>query len=48
MLGSWPLAVTAYNHGRGGVASALRKVQGETLEDLLERWNGRRFGFASR
>jgi membrane-bound lytic murein transglycosylase D len=48
MLGSWPLAVTAYNHGRGGVASALRKVQGSTLEDLLERWNGRRFGFASR
>jgi membrane-bound lytic murein transglycosylase D len=47
-LGSWPLAVTAYNHGRGGVASALRKVKGSTLEDLIERWNGRRFGFASR
>ena len=48
MLGSWPLAVTAYNHGRGGLAKGLRKVQGSTLEDLLERWDGRRFGFASR
>lgn len=48
LLGSWPLAVTAYNHGRGGLAAGLRKVKGSTLEDLLERWNGRRFGFASR
>lgn len=48
MLGSWPLAVTAYNHGRGGLASGLRKIEGSTLEDLLERWNGKRFGFASR
>lgn len=48
MLRSWPLAVTAYNHGRGGLAGGLRKVNGSTLEDLLERWNGKRFGFASR
>ncbi|MGH8442465.1 MAG: transglycosylase SLT domain-containing protein [Nevskiaceae bacterium] len=48
MLGSWPLAITAYNHGRGGVARGLRAVNGTTLEDLLERWDGRRFGFASR
>ena len=48
MLGSWPLAVTAYNHGRGGLARGLRVVKGSGLEDLLERWDGRRFGFASR
>lgn len=48
VLGSWPLAVTAYNHGRGGLAGGLRKIKGSTLEDLLERWNGKRFGFASR
>ncbi len=48
LLGSWPLAITAYNHGRGGLSGGLRKVQGTTLEDLLERWDGRRFGFASR
>jgi membrane-bound lytic murein transglycosylase D len=48
LLGSWPLAVTAYNHGRGGLAAGLRAVKGTTLEDLLERYEGRRFGFASR
>jgi membrane-bound lytic murein transglycosylase D len=47
-LGSWPLAITAYNHGRGGLAKGLREVKGSTLEDLLARWDGRRFGFASR
>lgn len=47
-LGNWPLAVTAYNYGRAGLARGLREVQGDSLEDLLERWDGRRFGFASR
>jgi len=48
LLGSWPLAITAYNHGRGGLSRGLREVKGDGLEDLLERWNGHRFGFASR
>jgi len=48
LLGSWPLAITAYNHGRGGLARGLRQVKGNDLEDLLAGWNGRRFGFASR
>jgi len=48
LLGSWPLAITAYNHGRGGLAHGLRAVKGTSLEDLLDRWDGRRFGFASR
>lgn len=47
-LGNWPLAITAYNHGRSGLARGLREVKGSTLEDLLTGWNGRRFGFASR
>jgi membrane-bound lytic murein transglycosylase D len=47
-LGSWPLAITAYNHGRAGLARGLRQINGSTLEDLIERWNGPRFGFASR
>lgn len=47
-LGSWPLAITAYNHGRMGLTRGLRETGGSTLEDLLERWDGRRFGFASR
>jgi membrane-bound lytic murein transglycosylase D len=47
-LGNWPLAVTAYNFGRAGLARGLREIKGETLDDLLRRWDGRRFGFASR
>ena len=47
-LGTWPLAVTAYNHGRAGLARGLRETGGTDLPDLLERWDGRRFGFASR
>ena len=47
-LRSWPLAVTAYNHGRGGVARGLAMVNGTTLDDLLLRYNGDSFGFASR
>ena len=46
-LGNWPLALTAYNYGRGGLARALTEVNGTTLTDVLERYQGRRFGFAS-
>lgn len=48
LLKQWPLAVTAYNYGRVGVARALKSVEGESLEDLIDRFDGRRFGFASR
>ncbi len=47
-LGSWPLALTAYNHGAMGVARGLRRTQAETLEELIENYNHRRFGFASK
>jgi membrane-bound lytic murein transglycosylase D len=48
MLGSWPLALTAYNHGRNGVARGLQAVKGVSLMDLIERYEHPRFGFASR
>lgn len=47
-LGSWPLALTAYNYGRGGVARALKESNSTTLDEMLVRFNGPRFGFASR
>ena len=47
-LGQWPLAVTAYNHGRGGIAKGLRTVGGSDLGDLIERYRSKNFGFASR
>lgn len=47
-LQNWPLAVTAYNYGRSGLLRALKETGGETLDDLLARYDSKRFGFASR
>jgi membrane-bound lytic murein transglycosylase D len=46
-LRTWPLAVTAYNHGRKGMMRAVRKVGSEDLEDVVEDYRSRSFGFAS-
>ncbi len=46
-LGRWPLAVTAYNHGRKGMMRAVRQVGSEEIEDLVGNYRGRTFGFAS-
>jgi len=46
-LGNWPLALTAYNHGRGGIAKGLKAVGGTSLSDLIERYDAKSFGFAS-
>ena len=48
MLGSWPLALTAYNHGRGGVARGLAATGGTELPDLIRGYTAKSFGFASR
>ncbi len=48
MLGDWPLAITAYNHGRGGISRGLKQVQGKTLLDLIDRYDSKRFGFAGK
>ncbi|HEY8517764.1 MAG TPA: transglycosylase SLT domain-containing protein [Candidatus Binatia bacterium] len=47
-LGSWPLAITAYNHGRGGVARGVREIGSSDIGDLVTRYRGKAFGFASR
>jgi membrane-bound lytic murein transglycosylase D len=46
-LGSWPLAVTAYNHGRKGMMRAVRKVGSVELGDVVGSYRARGFGFAS-
>jgi membrane-bound lytic murein transglycosylase D len=46
-LGSWPLAVTAYNHGRKGLMRAVAKVGSSSLEDVVANYRSRSFGFAS-
>jgi len=46
-LESWPLAITAYNHGTRGMERAKKNVNGN-YEAIFNSYNGRRFGFASR
>ncbi|AXQ31189.1 LysM peptidoglycan-binding domain-containing protein [Solimonas sp. K1W22B-7] len=48
VLGAWPLALTAYNHGRGGIARGLRETGGTTLPDLIRDYKSKSFGFASK
>jgi len=47
-LGSWPLAITAYNHGTNGMARAKETLQTDDIGVIIERYNGRAFGFASK
>lgn len=46
-LGSWPLAVTSYNHGVGGVSSKTRKMGSRDIATLVEHPTNQLFGFAS-
>jgi membrane-bound lytic murein transglycosylase D len=45
-LGSWPMALTAYNHGPNGMMRA--KNQHGTYEKIFNNYDGKLFGFASR
>jgi membrane-bound lytic murein transglycosylase D len=47
-LGSWPLAITAYNHGRAGVRRAVRETGSSDIGVIVKRYRGPLFGFASR
>jgi len=46
-LQSWPLAITAYNHGTQGMHRAKRKF-GDNLCVIIKKYKSRTFGFASR
>lgn len=48
IVGNWPMAITAYNHGLAGVRRAMRQFGDTAYTDILRRYNGRTFGFASR
>lgn len=47
-LDSWPLALTAYNHGAGGMRRAVRALGTSDIGEIVEHYDGRTFGFASR
>lgn len=46
-LGSWPLAITSYNHGVGGMQAARDRF-GDDFVRILAEYDGRTFGFASK
>jgi membrane-bound lytic murein transglycosylase D len=46
-LGSWPLAITSYNHGVGGMRRA-QSTYGNDIGRIVQQHSGSGFGFASR
>ncbi|HEY4974259.1 MAG TPA: lytic transglycosylase domain-containing protein, partial [Steroidobacteraceae bacterium] len=48
LLGSWPLAITAYNHGAEGVRRARDLLGTEDIVRIVREYHSPSFGFASR
>jgi membrane-bound lytic murein transglycosylase D len=48
LLGTWPLTVTAYNHGPGGLRRAQDELGTSDIVVIVKRYQGATFGFASR
>jgi membrane-bound lytic murein transglycosylase D len=48
LVGTWPLAVTAYNHGPGGLRKAQDDLGTSDIAVIVKRYQGSTFGFASR
>lgn len=47
-LGAWPLAITAYNHGPGGVMQAVKALGTTDIAEIAFKYESPSFGFASR
>jgi membrane-bound lytic murein transglycosylase D len=48
LLGSWPLAITAYNHGAEGVRRARELLGTDDIVRIVREYHSPSFGFASR
>jgi len=48
VLRSWPLALTAYNHGTAGMRRAQEQMGTSDIATIVRRYSSRTFGFASR
>jgi len=46
ILGTWPLAITAYNYGPGGMARAVAEIESDNLVDLIRQHRHPYWGFA--
>jgi membrane-bound lytic murein transglycosylase D len=48
LLGTWPLALTAYNHGAAGMRRAKESMGTDDIERIVRNYKSPSFGFASR
>ena len=48
LLGTWPLAVTAYNHGAAGMRRATDTLGTDDIVQIVRNYKSPTFGFASR
>ena len=48
ILGTWPLALTAYNHGVAGMRRAVETLGTTDIATIVRNYQSRTFGFASR
>jgi membrane-bound lytic murein transglycosylase D len=48
LLGNWPLAITAYNHGTEGIFRAIDGLGTRDLVEIIRRYQSPTFGFASK
>jgi membrane-bound lytic murein transglycosylase D len=48
ILGTWPLALTAYNHGVAGMRRAVETLGTTDIVTIVRNYQSRTFGFASR
>lgn len=48
VTGTWPLALTAYNHGTAGMVRAANAVGTRDIGTIVQEYKGASFGFASR
>lgn len=45
---SWPLAITAYNHGLGGMKQAITRTHSRDIGRIISNYESPSFGFASK
>jgi membrane-bound lytic murein transglycosylase D len=48
ITGTWPLALTSYNHGASGMVRAAKAVGTTDIDVIVDKYKGEAFGFASR
>jgi len=48
VTGTWPLALTSYNHGASGMLRATKALGTKDIDVIVDKYKGETFGFASR